>query len=85
MKLYPNPVIGGNEVFLDLNSKLIGDYKLDIIDASGKIIKTQQISIAFKSQTISVSTSAQWPKGIYWIRVSGPGRKNIQQAKLVIR
>ena len=84
IKLYPNPTRGGGTVSFKFNNESSGGYKIEIIDASGRIIQTEYVNILFKNQVISFSTSPAWTKGVYLVRISGKNSTNVEIGKLAI-
>jgi len=84
IKLYPNPTHGGSAVNFKFKNENSGNYKIEIIDASGRIIQTEYVNILFKKQVISFSTSPAWTKGVYLVRISGQNSPNVEIGKLAI-
>ena len=85
IKLYPNPVYAGVSVNFELNKVDAGVYKVEVFDASGKLVQSENVNVVFKNQTISISTSPSWSKGTYLIRLSGTKTNSVHVGKLVLR
>lgn len=85
VKAYPNPVMRGNAINLELAIKEVGDYKLELMDEIGRVVWVQPLQINAKKQTNQVATNAAWSKGIYWLRITGPKTKNVYQAKILLQ
>lgn len=85
LRVYPNPIIAGNSITVNLNlEKTAGDYKLELMDAGGRIVWIQAIQDVQQAQTISVPTQATWGKGVYWLRVTSATKK-IYTAKVLLQ
>lgn len=85
VKVYPNPVVRGNSIQVSLALKQAGDYKLEVLNTAGQVILIQPLLMQTKEQLIDVHTSSGWSAGIYWIRISAPGIKNVYQGKVVLQ
>ena len=85
IKIYPNPVVPGATVTLELSLKETGDYTTEILDASGRIVYRGQISMQSKEQNITIPTSATWNKGMYWVRLTGSNSKRLYHSKLILQ
>jgi hypothetical protein len=85
VKVFPNPVIGGNTINLELSLKETGDYKLEIIDMSGRVVLVQPLLVTENKQISQVPTNTTWSKGIYWLRITGQHTKNVYQSKLLLQ
>jgi hypothetical protein len=82
---YPNPLSPGTTMKVDLKLKETGQYRLELIDASGKIVWIRSMNIPSKQFNISVPTQLSWSAGIYWLRISGTHTKNVYNSKVVIQ
>jgi len=38
-----------------------------------------------KEQTVTIPTQSGWVPGIYWVRISAPGVRNVYQCKVAIQ
>jgi len=85
VKVYPNPVVRGNSMNLELSLKETGDYKLEILDMSGRVVLVQPLPVNEKKQTSQISTSNAWSSGIYWLRITGQHTKSIYQSKILLQ
>ena len=85
VKVFPNPVIRGNNVQLSLALKQAGEYKLELMDAAGKVMMVQAIQMPDAVRNISIPTHAGWSAGVYWVRISGQHVKNVYQGKVLIK
>lgn len=82
LSLYPNPAANGQFTIAYDVQKAVNRLSLDIIDLSGRIVYSQQLSPAagFRTQNISAS---QLSSGMYIVRVSQDG--NGASQKLIIK
>jgi hypothetical protein len=85
VRIYPNPVMPGNTVNIGLNLNKGGDYKLELTDASGRIMHVQPLEIVQKEQVVNVPTQSLWSHGIYWVRITNTTDKKVYQAKLLLQ
>ena len=85
IKLYPNPVVRGTDIQANLSLKQTGEYKLELLNVQGEVMRTQQLVMNTKEQTVTIPTQSGWAPGIYWVRISAPGVKNVYQCKVAIQ
>jgi hypothetical protein len=85
IKIYPNPIARGNAIQVDLSLKQTGEYKLELMDVQGRVVEVQKLVMATKTQKVTVPTQTNWSPGIYYIRISAPGIKNVYQGKVAIQ
>ncbi len=85
IKVYPNPVSANSLFNIRFNVKDQGEYALQFIDISGKIIHGKQINIFSKNYTESFSGNIFLTSGIYIVNVTGKQSGKNYTAKLVVR
>lgn len=85
MRVYPNPVIPGNSVTVSLNLKETGDYRMELLDASGRLIWVQMVQVNQPTQTVIVPTQSAWSRGVYWLRISNGKIKKVYHAKMLLQ
>jgi len=85
VRLYPNPVITGNSVTVSLSLKETGTYRMELLDAAGRLVWAQNLAISQPAQTTTIPTEAAWSKGVYWLRVSSGKIKKVYQAKVLLQ
>lgn len=85
IRIYPNPVMPGNAVNISLQLNRTGDYRLELMDASGRMVHIQALQIAQQQQVINIPTQSSWSRGTYWVRVSSATDKKVYQAKLLLQ
>lgn len=85
VRLYPNPVAPGNSITISMNLKETGEYKLELIDAAGKLVWVQAVQVAQQSQVANIPTQSSWSRGVYWMRLSNATDKKVYQAKVLLQ
>ncbi len=85
VRIYPNPAMPGNTVNISLNLNKTGDYKLELMDASGRVIHIEAFQIAQQKQVVNISTQSSWSRGVYWVRISNVNDKKVYQSKLLLQ
>ena len=81
---YPNPVIPGNNINVNLNLKEPGDYKAELMDLNGKRVWAQCLTHVQKNQQINIPTESAWSKGVYWLRITN-NKKKVYTAKVLLQ
>lgn len=84
IKIFPNPVARGNSFSLSLNLKAAGDYNIEIISASGALLKQEQVDIRTLKSTHQIATDSRWASGLYFVRITDEVHKEIATCKLVL-
>ena len=85
LKAYPNPVIAGQSITIDFSPKSLGTYTVELFDINGRIIYSRQVNMVFAKQSFQVPTISSWSKGTYIIRITGEGKDNVQNVKVIVR
>jgi hypothetical protein len=85
MKIYPNPVVRGNSVQVNVSLKKAGDYRLEVLNTTGQVMLVQPLFMQSKEQLVDVHTQTIWSAGIYWIRISSANTKNVYESKLLVQ
>ncbi len=85
IKAYPNPVIAGQSVTIDFSPRTLGTYNLDLFDLNGRKLYSRQVNMVFAKQSFQIPTISSWSKGTYIIRISGEGKDNVQNVKVMVR
>ena len=79
--IYPNPT--KEEIFIDLEGGLSGDYLIEVFDSYGQIGLTRKINI-INGTTLNLSDS-NLKNGIYFMRISDLSSNDIQTMKIVLQ
>lgn len=85
VRIYPNPLVPGNQVNINLSLEKAGEYKLDLMDASGRLVYVQALQVVQKGQVVNVPTQSSWSRGVYWVRISAAHDKKVYQAKVLLQ
>lgn len=85
VRIYPNPVVPGNSISISLDLKKTGEYKLELMDAAGRLVHIQALQVAQRSQIVNLPTQSSWSRGVYWLRLSRAGEKKVYQAKVLMQ
>jgi hypothetical protein len=82
--IYPNPVTNGL-VKISFANQPAGKYSLDLIDITGKLVKTQEINIGNGTQIEEMRIPESFGKGSYLLKVTGINNKVSFTNKLVVQ
>jgi len=82
--VYPNPVVPGSIVNINIQIKKTGDHKLELMDAGGRVVYVQALQVTAEKQVVSITTASTWARGVYWLRMTGNGKKTYQ-TKVVLQ
>ncbi|MEO6231854.1 MAG: T9SS type A sorting domain-containing protein [Ferruginibacter sp.] len=85
LRIYPNPVSRGNEMQVALKLKSPGNYTMQILDLSGKIIFQQTVNAINKRQVSKVQCDNSWSSGMYMMRILGPDVALVSVARFVVK
>lgn len=78
----PNPVARGNDLSLDVHADAVGDYDLAVLDAVGRVVSRERVSVGGGSIRVPVATSGL-SQGAYVVRLrSGRG---VSSQRFVVR
>jgi len=85
IKIYPNPAPANGSFTMQFNLKQTGEYNVQFIDASGRIVGGKQIMIASTGQTETFTGNHLPGRGVYFVRVAGKNDNKIYNAKLLVQ
>jgi hypothetical protein len=74
--VFPNPV--ADALYLELNAALSGKASAEILDLQGRIILSQELSLAGGNNRISINSSSL-SKGVYILRITASGYQPVQR------
>jgi hypothetical protein len=83
--VYPNPTSPGSSINLALDLKETGQYKLELTDASGKLLLSKSITVSSVKKQEAITTNAAWSSGVYYLRISQPGKKFDKTTKVLLQ
>lgn len=82
---YPNPLAPGSTMHVALELKEAGEYRMELIDAAGKVLWIQSMNIPNRKYNLTIPTQNTWSAGVYWLRISGRHTKNVYNSRVVIQ
>lgn len=85
IKIYPNPAPANSSFNLQFNLKQAGEYNVQFIDVSGKIVGGKRVMINTAGQTKTFTGDHLPGRGAYFVRVAGRNDRKIYNAKLVVQ
>ncbi len=85
IKVMPNPVAAGQPARIQLNVAEGGDYIIEILDASGRVMDRSNQTILKGGLQLDLPTESWWGKGVYWIRISSMLNNKAYNGKLIIQ
>lgn len=85
LRIYPNPVNSGNEMQVALKLKKPGNYTMQILDLSAKIIYQQTLNAIDKRHVSKVQCNNSWSSGMYMMRILGPDVVLVSVARFVVK
>jgi len=83
ISVYPNPVTNGN-VKVSFTDLPAGKYQVQLVDLSGKLISSQEVTVNNKVQ-VSDFTIPEIAKGSYLLKVTSEPNKVAATSKLVVQ
>jgi len=84
IKIYPNPAPAGGSFNVQFNVKVAGEYNLEFIDASGRIVAGRKLNIAATGQVERFPVAGLPRHGMYFIRVAGRNDGKVYSTKLEV-
>jgi hypothetical protein len=84
VKVYPNPAPANGSFFVQFNIKEAGEYNVQFIDASGRIVAGKPLVIAAPGQVEAYPAAGLQGHGMYFIRVAGAKDGKLYNARLEI-
>jgi len=84
ISIFPNPSTHGRFQIKTSNLKEKGEYKMILLDVSGKAIMEGKMNIGLKTNTHSFSIPAQHAKGIYFVQIADIFNRTIYSQQLIV-
>ncbi len=84
ISVYPNPVSNGI-VRLSFENYQAGEYELQLMDLSGKVLNTQNLNLSSKAQVSEYKLPALIAKGTYLLKVIGANNKVLNVEKIMVQ
>jgi len=85
IKIFPNPVNAGTAFNISFNVAEIGNYKLELYDASGRLMHTSSIPILSKKHVMSFGSGLSLPPGMYFLKINSARGKNVYSGNLLLQ
>ena len=83
LAVYPNPVSTGS-VRINFTDYAVGNYELQLIDLSGKMISTQSIILNNKTQVQEYKLPALLARGTYLLKIMNSSNRVMNTEKLIV-
>lgn len=86
IRIYPNPVSNTNGRFQIKTTNMTdkGEYRLRMLDVSGKAIMEARMDISSKTNTHSFNFPARQAKGVYFIQISDIFNRTVFSQQLIL-
>jgi hypothetical protein len=85
VRVFPNPVLRGGIVHVQFGLDRPGNYKMEIINSSGQVLKSETITITVKNHVKQFFIENSFASGVYFARMKGEIDKKVYQSKFVVR
>jgi hypothetical protein len=85
IRIFPNPVNRSGIVSVQFATNEIGEYKMEVINAVGQILKQETFIVTFRNQIKQLFIDDSYKRGTYFIRVKDPADKKKYQNKFIVR
>ena len=85
IKIFPNPVRPATAFNISFNVAEIGNYKLELYDASGRLMHTASIPILSKKHVMSFGRGLSLTPGIYFVKILSARGKNVYSGSLLVQ
>jgi hypothetical protein len=84
LKIAPNPVLRGSAFNVTYAVKETGNYILQITNAAGQVLHTQQLSATQKNNTIQMVAALTWGSGLYYVSLIGLKNKLLSTNSFIV-
>ena len=84
IQLYPNPVTG-NRFTIQFKQPEAGVYTVQVTDVTGRQVSRQIVNVSGDNQVQEINLNAKATKGIYLVKITGPGSRSVFSKKLVVQ
>ena len=74
---FPSRLLAGQTLSLQVRTPLGGPARLLVTDALGRTVLQQPLELPSSTTTIALPPAAQWPQGLYLLRVQQGGRQQV--------
>jgi hypothetical protein len=84
ISVYPNPISHGRFQLKLANMQEKGEYRMSVIDMTGKAIMETKINVTGKTSSQTVNFPARQAKGVYVLQVSDAFNRNVFSQQLIV-
>jgi hypothetical protein len=82
--IYPNPVTRGAMLTISVKLKEVATYRVHFIDASGKLLLSQNYTAVNKKPVQQMMIPASWSRGVYFAVITTTDGKQIGKQKIIV-
>jgi hypothetical protein len=83
-KVYPNPVLPGNKLTIELKRTTVGEYQADLMNQNGQVVYSTNLAFATKNQLNTISIPGM-VAGAYFLRLTHKISGKSQVEKIIIQ
>lgn len=84
VSIYPNPVVG-KRFAVKFEKAELGNYQIQLLDATGKIIQNSNVNVNSKGQVINVQIPNYSLSGVYLLKILTKSKDVIYNDKIVVQ
>jgi hypothetical protein len=85
VSIYPNPIRSGGRFQVNTsNFKEKGEYRISLVDASGKAIMDGKMNINASKASQSFNFPSRNAKGVYFVQVTDPFNRTVYSQQLIV-
>ncbi len=85
IKIFPNPVSPGASVNISVTVAETGNYKLELFDASGRLMHASTITISSKKYVMNLGSSLSLIPGMYFVKILSNKGKQVYSGSLLVQ
>lgn len=83
-RVYPNPVLSGGNLTIELNKSVAGEYRVELMNQNGQLVYTTSLSFASKNH-LNVISIPKNVAGAYFLRLINRNTGKSQVEKIIIQ
>jgi hypothetical protein len=84
ISIYPNPVVD-SRINISFDKVGAGIYTIDLADQAGKVVSRKQVNVSAKTQTATMNADSKLAKGMYFIKVTDGGSRQVFSSPIVVQ
>jgi len=85
IKIFPNPVSPGSSFNISFNVAETGNYKLELYDAAGRLMRVSTIPISSKKYVMNYGSNLSLIPGMYFVKILSAGGKKVYGGSLLVQ